>query len=255
MTKPANPVPASEKEPKNAVENLATPAPAAAPTTAPKTNTSTARKPTTRRARTAPAKTTTETTVAAQASTIASPAPSVAKASPAAATKTVARKPAVTKTAASKTAAAKPTAAKFDSAKADAVKASSVADVPMAKVSSKRKAAASVDDLETLATHLLSEQSSAAPQAKMGKKLDKASQLPAKKSAKKAKLIRDSFTFPESDYALIAALKQRVISAGLEVKKSELIRAGLNALSALADEELHKMLQQLEKIKTGRPAK
>ncbi|MBM5574981.1 hypothetical protein [Deefgea sp. CFH1-16] len=56
MTKSANPVPASEKEPKNAVESPATPAPAAAPTTAPKASTSTARKPTTRRARTAPAK-------------------------------------------------------------------------------------------------------------------------------------------------------------------------------------------------------
>ncbi|MCB5195717.1 hypothetical protein [Deefgea salmonis] len=254
MTKSTNPALASEQDPKKAVEIPATPAPAAAPTTAPKTSASTARKPTTRRARTTPA---TPTTSTAQASAVVvePSAPSVAKASPAAASKTAARKPVVTKTATTKTTAARPAAAKADTSKADITQASSVAEVPMAKVSSKRKATASVDDMEALATHLLSEQSSAAPQVKMGKKLDKASQLPAKKAAKKAKLIRDSFTFPEADYALIAALKQRVIGAGLEVKKSELIRAGLNALTALADQELHQMLQQLEKIKTGRPAK
>ncbi|WP_297576718.1 hypothetical protein [uncultured Deefgea sp.] len=254
MTKSTNPAVASEQDPKKAVESSTPTTPAATPATpatvpaaaAPKTNASTPRKTATRRARTAPAKSVTVTNVA-EPSAVAPAAPSVAKASPAAATKAAARKPAATKTAIAKT-VAKPVAAKADTA-------STVAEVPMAKVSSKRKAAASVDDLEALATHLLGEQSSAAPQVKMGKKLDKASQLPAKKAAKKAKLIRDSFTFPEADYALIAALKQRVIGAGLEVKKSELIRAGLNALSALADEELHKMLHQLEKIKTGRPAK
>ncbi|QZA82125.1 hypothetical protein [Deefgea piscis] len=249
MTKSTNPAVAIVKDPKNAVESaapVATPAATVPAAAAPKTSASTARKTTTRRARTTPAKSNTAPT-SAESSAVALAAPSAVKANPATATKAAARKPAATKTATAKP-VAKPIAAKADTA-------STVADVPMAKVTSKRKAAVSVDDLETLATHLLSEQSSAAPQAKMGKKLDKASQLPAKKAGKKAKLIRDSFTFPEADYALIAALKQRVIGAGLEVKKSELIRAGLNALSALADEELHKMLHQLEKIKTGRPAK
>ncbi|QLG89936.1 hypothetical protein HQ393_12680 [Chitinibacter bivalviorum] len=76
-----------------------------------------------------------------------------------------------------------------------------------------------------------------------------------KKTPKKAKLVRDSFTFPESDYALIAATKQRVIAAGVEVKKSELIRAGLLALSAMDDVKLLALVNSLEKIKTGRPSK
>ena len=96
--------------------------------------------------------------------------------------------------------------------------------------------------------------------AKMEKKLDRATLLVQKKSAqkkstKKPKLVRDSFTFPASDYALIAALKQRAISAGVDVKKSELIRAGLAALVAMPDEQLLAVVNSLEKIKTGRPAK
>lgn len=72
---------------------------------------------------------------------------------------------------------------------------------------------------------------------------------------KKAKLVRDSFTFPESDYALIGDLKQRALSAGRDVKKSELLRAGLAALVALSEVELQKALDAVERIKTGRPAK
>jgi hypothetical protein len=78
---------------------------------------------------------------------------------------------------------------------------------------------------------------------------------PAKKSAKKAKLIRDSFTFPADDYALIATTKQRILSAGVEVKKSELIRAGLKALAAMDNAQLLALVDGLEKIKTGRPSK
>ena len=72
---------------------------------------------------------------------------------------------------------------------------------------------------------------------------------------KKAKLIRDSFTFPEGDYALLTVLKQRALGAGREIKKSELLRAGLNALNAMPDAELLKVLDNVERIKTGRPSK
>lgn len=79
---------------------------------------------------------------------------------------------------------------------------------------------------------------------------------PAKEhKAKKPKLVRDSFTFPESDYALIAALKQRALNAGHEIKKSEVLRAGLAALTAMAGPELLKALAEVERIKIGRPKK
>ena len=76
-----------------------------------------------------------------------------------------------------------------------------------------------------------------------------------KPEPKKPKLVRDSFTFPESDYAQIAALKQRALSAGVEIKKSEVLRAALVALSKLSDAELLGALESIDKLKTGRPAK
>lgn len=76
-----------------------------------------------------------------------------------------------------------------------------------------------------------------------------------KVSPKKQKLLRDSFTFPENDYALIRELKQRVLLAGREIKKSELLRAGLAALAQMPEAQLLKIVDGVERIKTGRPAK
>ena len=73
--------------------------------------------------------------------------------------------------------------------------------------------------------------------------------------AKKPKLIRDSFTFPETDYAVIASLKLRAIAGGCEIKKGEILRAGLVALQAMSDADLLKALSAVERIKTGRPSK
>ena len=70
---------------------------------------------------------------------------------------------------------------------------------------------------------------------------------------RKPKLVRDSFTFPQADYALFAALKKRALHAGSEVKKSELLRAGLTMLAALPAGELIAAIARVERIKTGRP--
>lgn len=72
---------------------------------------------------------------------------------------------------------------------------------------------------------------------------------------KKAKIVRDSFTMPEHDYARLAELKKKCLKAGVHVKKSELLRAGVLGLVMLPDAALLKTVEQLEKIKTGRPAK
>ncbi|MBA4381123.1 MAG: hypothetical protein C0406_01030 [Sideroxydans sp.] len=74
-----------------------------------------------------------------------------------------------------------------------------------------------------------------------------------KKSGDKVKVVRDSFTMPQSDYDLIAALKEK--ANGIHVKKSELLRAGLRLLSKLTAAQLKKSVADLEKIKTGRPKK
>ena len=72
---------------------------------------------------------------------------------------------------------------------------------------------------------------------------------------KKIKLVRDSFKFPPEEYAVFAELKRRCSEAGREVKKSELVRAGLMTLKALSDKELIEMLNGMQRLKTGRPTK
>lgn len=76
-----------------------------------------------------------------------------------------------------------------------------------------------------------------------------------KKADNKVKVVRDSFTMPQVDYELIAVLKQKALKAGLHVKKSELLRASLQAFSKLNAAQLKRAITGLEKIKTGRPKK
>jgi hypothetical protein len=76
---------------------------------------------------------------------------------------------------------------------------------------------------------------------------------PAK--AKKVKLVRDSFTMPEDEYAVIAALKKRCLDAGVSAKKSEILRAAVAGLAKLSDASLIASVRRLAVIKTGRPAK
>jgi hypothetical protein len=71
----------------------------------------------------------------------------------------------------------------------------------------------------------------------------------------RVRLIRDSFTMPEPDFALIAALKVRTMAAQRETKKSELLRAGLHVLMALDDDTLVSALGRLQPLKLGRPKK
>jgi len=78
---------------------------------------------------------------------------------------------------------------------------------------------------------------------------------PKKDKPKKIKMIRDSFTLPEGDYAKLAELKKKCLEAGIHVKKSELMRAGLLRLSKLNRSALLQAVAQVEIIKTGRPAK
>jgi len=76
-----------------------------------------------------------------------------------------------------------------------------------------------------------------------------------KQTPKKVKLIRDSFSIPETDYVLFATLKQRALAAGIDVKKSEVLRAALATLAKLDDAALVAAIGLVERIKTGRPKK
>jgi len=73
--------------------------------------------------------------------------------------------------------------------------------------------------------------------------------------AKKPKLVRDSFTIPKLEYLILEELKQRSSILGNSIKKSELIRAGIKALAAMADANFLAAIKAVPAIKTGRPAK
>ncbi len=79
------------------------------------------------------------------------------------------------------------------------------------------------------------------------------SEKPAK--AKKTKLVRDSFTIPKAEYAVLDELKQRAGKLAHAVKKSELIRAGIKALAAMPNAAFLAALKAVPAIKTGRPSK
>ncbi|MEM5310287.1 hypothetical protein [Paraburkholderia sp. JHI869] len=76
-----------------------------------------------------------------------------------------------------------------------------------------------------------------------------------KDSVKKDKVVRDSFTMPKTDYQRIALLKRKCLDAGVAVKKSEILRAGLQLLESAPQKRLLAAIAALETVKTGRPAK
>jgi hypothetical protein len=78
----------------------------------------------------------------------------------------------------------------------------------------------------------------AATEAVPAKKPAKAAKpaKPAKAAKpKKPKMVRDSFTMPKTEYAVLEALKERASKLGRPTKKSEVLRAGVQALAAMGD--------------------
>jgi hypothetical protein len=90
--------------------------------------------------------------------------------------------------------------------------------------------------------------------AKPAKK-NKKGKIMTGKAETKVKVVRDSFTMPQNEYMKIAELKQICLKAGVHVKKSELLRAGLLSLSKLGMAQLKQIISQVEQVKTGRPKK
>lgn len=61
---------------------------------------------------------------------------------------------------------------------------------------------------------------------------------PASKRSRDEKRIRTSFALPESQVALLGELKKRFLGFGVNVKKGELLSAGLQLLTHLPESEL-----------------
>lgn len=73
--------------------------------------------------------------------------------------------------------------------------------------------------------------------------------------AKKPKMVRDSFTFPKAEYAVLDELKQRAVKLAQPIKKGELLRAGIKALTSMSDAAFLQAIKAVPAIKTGRPKK
>ena len=72
---------------------------------------------------------------------------------------------------------------------------------------------------------------------------------------KKFKVVRDSFTIPKNEFSQLGEMKKKALSLGLDIKKSELLRAGLMLLNAASDTAFKKALAAVPTLKTGRPGK
>ena len=72
---------------------------------------------------------------------------------------------------------------------------------------------------------------------------------------KKTKMVRDSFTMPKAEFAVLDLLKSRATSLKTPTKKTELIRAGIKALAAMSDASFLAAVAAVPNLKTGRPAK
>ena len=69
----------------------------------------------------------------------------------------------------------------------------------------------------------------------------------------KIKLVRDSFTIPKNEYIALSDLKLRSIRMSRPAKKSEVLRAGIAALSKMSDAAFLEALEAIPSLKTGRP--
>jgi len=72
-------------------------------------------------------------------------------------------------------------------------------------------------------------------------------------SGVRAKLVRDSFTMPKSEYGVLAELKLRAAKLGRPIKKGELLRAGVAALRSMLDRPFLAALEGVPTLKPGRP--
>ena len=153
---------------------------------------------------------------------------------------------------AAKTAAAKPPAkvpAKPAAAKPAAVKPAAVkAAVKPVAVKAAAKPAAAKPAVKSAAK--AAPKPAAKPSAKA---VDAAPADAAKEKVRKPKLVRDSFTMPEQEYAVLGQVKKACLKAGFEIKKSELLRIGVALISQLDLATLQKVLSSLPQLKTGRP--
>ncbi|QNB07797.1 hypothetical protein G5S34_14195 [Herbaspirillum frisingense] len=86
-------------------------------------------------------------------------------------------------------------------------------------------------------------------------KVEKVEKVEKVAKPKKVKQVRDSFTMPENEYAVLAQVKKSCLKAGVDIKKSDLLRIGVSLIKNLKIAELKDILSSLTPLKVGRPKK
>ena len=123
---------------------------------------------------------------------------------------------------------------------------------PAAKPAAKAPAKATKPAIKAAAK--AAAKSIAAPVAKRAPRKAPAAPAPAREAnSARPVLVRDSFTMPEQEYAVLAEVKQACLRAGIDVKKSELLRIGVALLGQVDVATLKAVLAALPQLKTGRP--
>jgi len=159
-------------------------------------------------------------------------------------------------------AARKPRAVKGGSAAATRARPAEAAVAPKTKAAAPAKKARTAPAAKNAKAAPAARKAKAAPAAEKAKgavveaPVAAAPAAPAKPAkAHKPKLVRDSFTIPKDEYQVLDALKSRALGLGQHVRKSELLRAGIQALNAMNDRALLKAVGAVPTLKTGRPKK
>lgn len=80
-----------------------------------------------------------------------------------------------------------------------------------------------------------------------------ASPRPKAAPARRNKPTLDTYSCTKDDVQRLQSLVQRALKVGTPTNKSEVIRAGLLALSELPNTEFSKMLLKVPRLKAGRP--
>lgn len=127
------------------------------------------------------------------------------------------------------------------------------AAAPASKTRAKTRKAAAAAPAPQKAGKAKAAEEAAAKSAK-AKKADKPAKGEKADKAKKPKLVRDSFTIPKAEYAVIETLKLRAAKLGRPAKKSEVLRAGVQALASMGDAAFLAAVGAVPVVKTGRPA-
>jgi hypothetical protein len=88
------------------------------------------------------------------------------------------------------------------------------------------------------------------PSAKKRKRLSKAFSRPLDKILmKQAKPVRERFTLLRGEYDQLVRIKKQLADQGVEVRKSDLVRAALSLLSVKSDEEIKALLTVLPTLR------